>query len=413
MSQERKEAGSVKIIEMSLDTPSGKASLTQIATRVDVYESILSPYLVCEIGIVDGIGLRGSFTQATEMTVTVKFTSDENFAPFEHVFSVWDVVDTNSATGDKAKTYKFVCVSEDFDKVDAREFIQYPYNNTCAFLIADLLQNKIKTKKEGYFEQTDGILPASSISNKTPFQLIDFFRLQALSPTYQSHSFVFYQDKYGYKFTTIEKLIEDGKKKIGDRVFTFDAVSVQKIDSSKSNWRNILLLDNLVENSSKWEEYLGGNNPRAVVCNLDQMSFDQIQNGEYNFVRMDDSGSAPKTNARVDKAKDKFTENLFFIQDDDDDPVPAKKTLALRKFIPELLSVVSHAQIYGDSTLTVGEMIKIQMPEINGLTDRKTELSANHSGNYMITKLRHIIDMSISPPLYTQALEVCKSGGTR
>lgn len=412
MSQTRKEAGAVKIEKLILNTPSGTLNLTPVTTRLDLYESILSPYIVCELLIADSIGVADKFPTITEMTVDIQFTTDENFAPISHRLAVFDIAMKSYSAGDKVQMYKVICVSEDFDKPEARESIQYPYNNTCAFLVADLLQNKIKSTKEAYFEQTDGILPPSSLSNKTPYQLIDYFRIIALSPTYQSHSFVFYQDKYGYKFTTIEKLIEEGKKKIGDRVFQYNEVAPSKIDHTISNWRSILARDVVVENSAKWEEYLGGNNPRAIEFNLENGSIEQIENQEFNFVRMDDGGTAPKTNARADKTKDKATENLFFVRANEDDPVPTKKMLALRKFLPELLSIVSHIEIYGDSTMTVGEMLKVEIPEIDGLTERKTEQSQTHSGNYLILRMRHMIDMA-GPPFYTQALEICKSGSAR
>lgn len=409
MSQKRKEPGAVKIEKLNLMTPSGSVNLVPMVTRLDLYENIMSPFIVCELYAADGISFIDSFPGITEMSIDIQFTSDETQAPIKHTLAVYNIVNKTTSVGDKIQTFKIICVSEDFDKPEAKEVLQYSYNNTCAFHVADLLQNKIKTTKEGYFEQTDGIIPTSSLSNKTPYQLIEYFRDLALSPKYQSHSYVFYQDKYGYKFVTIEKLIEEGKKKIGDRVFQYNEMSPQTMDLKLSGWRSVLARINVVDNFAKWEEWIGGNNPRAVELNMLQGSIEQVENEEYNFVRMDDSGAAPKTSARVEKSKQRKTENLFFVKRDDDDIVATKKYLALKKFLPELLSIVSHIEIYGDSTMTVGEMIKLEIPNIDGLTKRKTELSPTYSGNYLILKMRHMIDMA-GPPFYTQALEVCKSG---
>lgn len=409
MSQKRKEPGAVKIEKLNLNTPSGSVNLVSMITRLDLYENISTPFIVCELQMADATSFVDKFPRYTEMTIDIEFTSDETQAPIKHTLAVFNEVGKKTALGDKIQTFKLVCVSEDYDKPEAREILTYPYNNTCAFHIADLLQNKIKTKKEGYFEQTDGILPPGSHSNLNAYQLIDFFVSQALSPKYQSHVFVFYEDKYGYKFQTIEKMIEEGKKKIGDRVFQYDEVSPQKMDSKRSSWRSILAREVVLSNSSKMEEYVGGNNPRAMELNLEEGSIQQFEDEEYNFVRMDDGGAVPKTQARVEKSKQKKTKQRLFVKTDSQDVVPTKKWLAGRKFVSELLSVVTHIEIYGDSTITVGEMIKLEIPNIDGLTERKTELNPTYSGNYLITNVRHMIDFA-GAPFYTQALEVCKSG---
>jgi hypothetical protein len=74
------------------------------------------------------------------------------------------------------------------------------------------------------------------------------------------------------------------------------------------------------------------------------------------------------------------------------------------------LSIIAHLTIYGDSTITVGDVITCRIPEMNGLTNK--EYAADDpmiSGNYLVCKVRHILTFGDNPKYY-QALEIVKDG---
>ena len=48
--------------------------------------------------------------------------------------------------------------------------------------------------------------------------------------------------------------------------------------------------------------------------------------------------------------------------------------------------------VHGDNYLSAGDLLKINLPEVSGTTDRKANDTLN-SGNYLVSKLRHIITM--------------------
>jgi hypothetical protein len=51
---------------------------------------------------------------------------------------------------------------------------------------------------------------------------------------------------------------------------------------------------------------------------------------------------------------------------------------------------IIRCQIYGDNYLSVGDMVTINLPDTSGTTEKKVGDTV-FSGNYMITKLRHMI----------------------
>jgi hypothetical protein len=77
------------------------------------------------------------------------------------------------------------------------------------------------------------------------------------------------------------------------------------------------------------------------------------------------------------------------------------------------LTTVTHITIYGDTAITTGDVIKCQFPEPSGITRGETspinEDSAMTSGNYIVTKCRHVLTFN-EKAQYMQALELVKDG---
>jgi hypothetical protein len=65
---------------------------------------------------------------------------------------------------------------------------------------------------------------------------------------------------------------------------------------------------------------------------------------------------------------------------------------------------------YGDSYLSVGDVIEVNLPEVSGTTEKKTKDRLS-SGNYLVTKLRHNITMEEGgKPKHTISMDCVKIG---
>ena len=82
-------------------------------------------------------------------------------------------------------------------------------------------------------------------------------------------------------------------------------------------------------------------------------------------------------------------------------------------YIAHFLTVVIQITIYGDSTITVGDVINCTFPEADGLTKGEknpvNEDSAMTTGNYMVAKCRHMLTFNEKAE-YAQSLELVKDG---
>ena len=406
-SPKRVEPGYVEIKKLLLNTGVGEPiNLTQLATDVDIYESIFQPYIIAEITIVDGVGLTNKFPNIDEMTVDIEFTIPDVEGGVNYKLAVMDRQHETASAMDKSKVYKLVCISEEVDSPAAHESVRLYDKANLGDLVAQFIL-AIGSKKGNLIEQTDGIVDIK-LTNVKPFQIIDWARRRALSLEHESHSYVFFENKYGYRFVTIEKLIDDGSKRIGDKIFQYD--SAVNIDSLGTNWRNILHKDSIVIGKGIKQQLLEGNKPTARVFNLQEGTYtkEEKQEKEYNFKQLDSKGFGSTTSRKAKFEETKTTER-FVVVSDSDDVGYTEKLLALQAYVPSLLSNITRIFVYGDPSITVGEVIKCNFPDIDGLTTKKTELSKTQSGNYLITKLRHKITLA-GPPVYTQSMEIIKTG---
>ena len=82
----------------------------------------------------------------------------------------------------------------------------------------------------------------------------------------------------------------------------------------------------------------------------------------------------------------------------------------LQSFVQKILQSMVRIHVNGDSTITVGEMLELNIPSFDGL-DAKSSGSRLKGGNYLITKLRHMITPGPNN-VYTQSMELIKGNNT-
>lgn len=407
----RVEPGSVEVKKLIVNTGLGPpVSLLGMATQIDIYESIFQPYIIADIVIVDAIGFNNSFPVVTDMTVEIEIGVPGFTETVSYKMAILDKRGEKTENQDNVLVYKLVCISEELDKPETHKTIRYSGRENLADTVINVLKGEIKTNKEYYCEPSNGLVNIKQYNIK-PFQLIDLCRQCAMSIDNQSHSYVFFENKYGYRFVTIEKLIEDGVKKIGDKIYTYD--SAVNVDVEGTNWRNILYRDVMTVGKGMNQLLLNASKQKVRQLNLETGEYELIEKTEKEvpFKQLDQGGFS-STTERQTKVEDTVgVERAIIISNDDQDDlqIPAEKIAHLSLFVPNLISNISRICVYGDPAVTVGDVIKCDIPDVDGLTERKTKLSKTQSGNYLVTKLRHMIDLS-APPTYTQSMELIKTG---
>src|SRR5690606_34033832 len=104
----------------------------------------------------------------------------------------------------------------------------------------------------------------------------------------------------------------------------------------------------------------------------------------FESVSMNDS-SVWIDSKRVEEFKDSGRISVVMYDSSSEKHQVAEKENYLPYYISKFLTVIQHITVYGDSTVTIGDIIKVKFPERTGLTE-DVELDKNLSGNYMICK---------------------------
>lgn len=403
--------GNYKLLRFDITAAGKVLDITPYAAKCDIYESILAPSVIAEVVIADSTGLFSSFNFAEE-TITIEFTTHEESSPVKYELQVVSVDPVVATPNDRATAITLTCISEEIMKSRTIKNIPLVSKNLESDKAIVSLLNLVETKKPISLEKTKG-LHTFALTNITPFEAIDQVRRLALSSTHNSSAYVFFENKYGYNFKTIEQLIEDGLSSIGDKFFFYTPTA--NIDNTASFWRNILAFRNIQTGNQNVTLAIGGFNNIVNDLNLETGVVTQYNQLPTNtpFVVLNKKSTATSKLINNKRSKDEGRVTFRIHNPDQENNQLAEKYNVLPYYISQLLTVINHVTIYGDTTITVGDVITCKLPELTGLTtgpDRpQNEDNPILTGNYLITKVRHCL--SFGPiPKYYQALEVVKDG---
>ena len=383
---------------------------------IEIYESILSPVIFCEMSVADSIGLHQNFPIIGEEYVTITFKSPKFPKSVTYLFRVNKKFNLKITDNSKMATYTLQMMSSEVIKNSTR-YVTKKYEDTVDKLVGQILSQELQTIKPIRIDKTAGI-EKGRITRMQPFKAIDYLRRRAISNEYQSSSFCFFENRNGYHFTTIEKMIEDGNKaldkaKTSNKTFFFDTNrkgSVQNV-----TMRNILAYNQIAFTDTVTKLQQGGLNNKVnsfdlLTGNIEQRTYDNTQ-GEGVF-KTPDEGSAPMNTQSFTNNHKRTTAKTKFVVMTSDKPqlkLPEKLSI-LQAYAQKVAQNIVLIHIYGDSDITVGDMIKCTFPAAT-TADNDKGISRLDSGNYLVAKVRHII-LNGDRPQHTMALELIKGSFT-
>lgn len=409
--------GEVEIKRFELIHSSGKKlNLIGLVQQLDIYESIKSPSIFATMLVVDTIGITDNLTLGYS-DVEIEYLSykgpgDSNPATFK--FKITSINNAQKAESGKYKTYTVNMASKEFIVSASVNLTENLVDITHDQMIGNIFKY-LKSEKPIKKESTKGI-DTVNVSKLKPFQAIDKIRRRSVSASHASSSYCFYENRLGYTFATVEKIIAEGKKDpsvtTGDRNFFLDSVSKNK--ASDTDWRTILGWEHVqMENILDMVAY-GGlvNNSWSFNINtgvFEKYTFNKAQN-DSNFTASSESFNLLKTVADElgNSADEHASGSVSLIPiTNERESQRVEKNSFLKAYTMKMLSNMMNIHIHGDSVLGAGSVINIDFPVISDITEKKQNKLI--SGNYLITQIRHII-IPTGKPKYSQACEILRTG---
>lgn len=406
--------GDVNVIDIVLMSEDGQRaySLINQAVTIDIFESIMSPVIWAEIQITDSQGLLQNFPIIGEEYVKIVFGTPNSPSTATYLLRVNSVNNKQVTQNNRKITYTLQCCSAELMK-NVKQFITIKKTDTIQDIVLSIFDEYIKTDKPVFVDTTTGIEEVV-ISKLTPFQAIDMLRQRAVSNRYQSSSFCFYESRFGYHFTTIERYLEDGRKIVEqgetDKVFFYDTNRNEGFENV--TFRNIIAYNQIsfADSISKVQD--GGLTNQVQQFDMitgDVRKVTYTDNlGSDVFRQSSQTSSAGHSTGFLQKHGQSSTvARLVTTRSDRSSSDLADKLSKSQAFAQKLAQNITQIQIYGDAEIAIGDVINVKLPSGVDVTNGKSSTSKLDSGTYTVTKIRQMITLG-DRPQYSQALELIK-----
>lgn len=398
----QKDASHVDIVgdEIILKTFSGgnKLNIKNLVKSFDIYESLDNYTIAADFYIAEGIELMNEFPLGGEETIELTIQTPTRRA-LTYKFFVESIQGLTTNDMSNLRQYKLRCVTKDYLKnsymVMTRRYRDMLYHDALNEVITQDLGAEIplitKESTKGKFDYACNMV--------RPFQVINLIKERAVSAEGNKSSvFVFYQDYEGYHFQTIEKLITDRKPGAQEKEFFYDTSNRNSPYEKVINYRNILSYETTGQGSSIKKVVNGAMRNQFREFDIHRGSY-WLMN-EYN--NLGDHTIFKKTDDSFDfnsAEYNGFTMAMpgvtrMAVKDGTRPEMEHNKNLHYqRPFHERITQYTVRIRTYGDTNMRVGDVIKVNFPEISGLT-REPQQNKIFSENYIVTNLKHRCDQT-------------------
>lgn len=362
-----------------------------------IYEDVEEPSMLLEITLVDSLNLLQNYPIIGEEIIDISFVTPGRENVYKKTFYVYNVENVSNNPNAKASTYTLKAVTP-LHYFSSRFIIKKSYNNTVDEIVRDIVNSATISNGLGttriYTESTKGLIPIT-IPSLTAFEAIDYIRQRAISAEYPSGGvFLFFENQYGYQFRSIEGIISEGKKQIATKEFTFAPATGTDKQRSQYSFRNILNYQNnsRFDSVSKVASGVVNNTVEAFNVLTKQTEIVRFNLAEKakTFASADSKSRLPNSTGFMERFNN--TDKNYFMSKDSSKGNDYLDSLYGSKNSYSLLlnENVLRVLINGDSYISAGDVVKLNLPDTSGTSEKKAGDRMN-SGNYIITKLRHII----------------------
>lgn len=385
----------VKIRSLSIQTHKGDGGIFDMSQMltIDVYEDITKPTLYATIEVVDALDLLTKLPIIGEEKVELTIETPGIAEPTTFKFRCFQVTNVEPFKNSKGLTYTLHCVSE-----------EHLYNTSIMRghmlgLISDMVQrilvDSLATKKKFYQEPTVGN-ELLNFPKLKPLAAIDFLRQRAVGLDYKLSPYVFFENQYGFNFTTIEGLFKRGLKEVEStgREFTFKQNPMGSTQKEVESFRSILDYQLVYNGESYRKLQQGAYRMKTQMFDLATKGVETLDfnlQEKFSSFAPDGKKTIPNSGEWMSEFAQSIPQIFFGVKDSSRPPIFVLENLASKNSFTLLLNDdVTRVMVPGDSGLAVGHVVRLNMPEIDGLTSQK-KLDQVRRGDYLVVRLRHMI----------------------
>lgn len=375
-------------------TRSNDLDIYNLVTEISIYESLINNTLSADIGISEGIELLNNFPMNGEEWIEFTFQTPQRKA-ITCSFFVEKIEAISSTDNSMLKSYVLRCVTKDYltnsYKLLTKRYRDLKYDDS----VAEVIRQDLGSGKELKIESTKGKFDYL-VNNVRPLQVIDLIRERAVSAEgNKSSTFFFYEDNERYNFVTLEKLIVERKPLADVYYYVYDIANRASLYEKVINVRNILSYTTTSQGSSIKKVKTG--RMANEVRKFDILTGTYYDKYEYNNIS--DHSAYKKTDSNIDFNSAAFNADVtgepgrssIAFKDGTRPEMEHNKNIHWKRPFEEKISQYGVTiRVYGDTNILVGDMVRLDIPEITGTT-QPPPIQDIFSKNYIIFNQRHML----------------------
>lgn len=386
---------------------------------LSIVEDIFSPFITCEINIVDYGKLASAFPLVGEEYITITFSSS-NQSETSYQFVVYRQSYGGIAENNKFQTYTLFGITAE-RLVDRGISVSKSFRGSYSQIVSQIFSTHFSNLgKPLYTEPSKGLAKFVSPS-VSPLSAIELCRKRSFSTDEPFTPYVFFQNQQSYNFCSLNFLFNQALKNPKSQVVHLYS---NLLASPEKNSRDNSFLNNTVVNQNTKNDIVSLEiiDKYNTLDKFDTQTFKSSTsyfdlttkallthtfnlNEKKNKYQLGNPGEF-NTSSFMDSVKD-YPQTIFVATDigfegdghsKDYYPLAISSLSAYREL---LLQQRINVNLYGDSDIKAGDSIFLGLNNVEGKEDKTL------AGNHLISSVKHVITFD-TQPRYVVSLECIK-----
>lgn len=392
------ETGDFHLRSLTISTSDGKGAVVgvdQIVT-IDIYEDLMKPTLYAVLVLMDTVGFIEKLPIIGEEKIEIEVETPGISSPSTFKFRCFKVSNIHPLDTSKGVTYFLHCVSEEHLRNSRvkRDFM----TGLVSDMVERIVTRDLATEKPFFFDTTKGI-ETLVFPNLKPLASIDFLRQRAVSAEDPESPYVFFENQYGFNFSTLRGLFKKGLSKVEseNRVFNYKQNPMSSPERQAESFRAIVDYQNVYSGETARNLSKGVYKNVTGIFDLATKKFETqefILQDKFELLAADTAKTIPNTSEWLSTFGSEVQRRFLSVKDGSKPQVYFNNVIgAKNSFVLLMNSDITRVKVPGDTGLAVGQVVKLEMPVLDGMTGRKN-FDEVTTGSYLILRLRHMFSLT-------------------
>jgi hypothetical protein len=192
------------IKELTIVTKVGNFDISDRFEELNIFDSMINPCMSGSVLITDAQNLTSIFNFDGSDLLRIEIGKNENNISFKKTFKIYEKSKTLPLNA-TSEQYSLHFVSEEYYFSKTKKLRKLYSGRTFSNIVEEILTKDLYLTDGYTIEKTLGIINFSG-NNKTPFDFLQESATKAISLSDQSPTFLFFENKNGYKFISMSHI---------------------------------------------------------------------------------------------------------------------------------------------------------------------------------------------------------------